>query len=486
MKSKSKIIAGSSLFLLCLTVSLNAECMGDPSPPCEIFWRAQVVFIGTVTRASYSETYQKGEGEDRWNYRDRIAHFTVEESFRGKIGPEVDVIAIEMLPTPTTLGDGSAGTKMMEDSDCNYKFKQGERYLVYAQLRKTNDGTLMVGFNRTRPLAQAEDDLAFIRALDHAEPGGLIYGQAKQTKRDLADGGNTKSVGPVALVKVVAEAEGRHYETYTDSEGRYQLKGVEPGEYSVQAQFPPELTTYPPQKVRVSDHGCAQHDFHTQADDRISGKVFNAQEQIVPKMQLDLTLADQDENNPNPQAFYAFADDNGFYEFKSIPPGKYLLGIRLTAIRDPGFAYPRTFYPGVSNSRDAKVFNLGPGEKMSGVDFVLPPKLELRTVEGIVVWPDGKPVPKARVGTMITEYPYSFAWGASCATDDAGRFSCKLFDGLSYWINAVVNMPEGKQMHAEPVDLPKNGGVKELKLVVTSPMGNCERCRYRYWPPKKH
>jgi len=463
----------------------------DPSPPCQAFWQAEVVFTGVVTQSSYSATYQgklnRGtDGEDLWNFRDRIAHFSVESIFRGKLGPQVDVIAQEILATPITLPDGRPGMRTMSDYDCNYTFKEGQRYIVYAHFRKTNDGTLWVGFNRTRPLAQAEDDLAFIRALDHAEPGGLIYGQAKQTKRDLADGGNTKSVGPVALVKVVAEAEGRHYETYTDSEGRYHLKGVDPGEYSVQALFPSELSTYPPQKVRVSDHGCAQRDFHTEADDRISGKVFNAQGQIVPKMQLDLTLADHDENDPNPQAFYAYANDQGYYEFKSIPPGKYLLGIRLTAIREPGFAYPRTFYPGVSNSRDAKVFNLGLGEKMSDVDFVLPPKLEPRTIEGIVVWPDGKPVPKAMVGTMITEYAYSFAWGGSCMTDDAGHFSCKLFDGLSYWINAVVSMPEGKQMHAEPVDLPKNGEIKDLKLVVTSPMGNCERCRYRYWPPKKH
>ena len=473
--------------MLCITVSLNAQCIMDPSPPCQAFWQAEVVFTGVVTQSSYSATYQeKLYQEDLWNFRDRIAHFSVESVFRGKLGPQVDVIAREILETPITLPDGRPGMKTMSDYDCNYKFKDGERYIVYAHFRKANDGSLWVGFNRTRPLAQAADDLEFIRGLDQAGSGGRIYGQARQTRRELKNQGNTGLVGPITNAKIIVEGMDQHYETFTDTDGRYQVKDLKPGEYSVQAVFPAELSTSAPQKARVSDRGCNNVDFVTKADGRISGTVYNPQGQIVPKMQLDLALADQDESDPNPQAFYAFADDKGYYEFKSIPPGKYLLGIRLTAIRDPGFAYPRTFYPGISNSQDAKVFSLGLGQKISGVDFTIPPQLEPRTIEGMVVWPDGKPVPKAMVGTMITEYPYSFAWGGSCVTDDSGHFSCKLFDGLSYWINAVVNLPEGKQMHAEPVDLPKNGGIKDLKLVVTSPMGNCERCRYRYWPQKKH
>jgi len=86
---------------------------------------------------------------------------------------------------------------------------------------------------------------------------------------------------------------------------------------------------------------------------------------------------------------------------------------------------------------------------------------------------------------MITEYPYSFAWGGRGETDINGHFSVKALDGLSYWINAVVNLPQGRQMHAEPIDISREGDVKDVKLIVTSPGGNCERCRYRYWPKKK-
>jgi hypothetical protein len=139
MNSKSRLIAVSSLVLLSLSLSLKAQCMFDPAPACQLFWRTPVVFVGVATRTSFSATYQKGEKEDHWDYRDRVAHFTVEETFRGKLGPEVDVIATEILPTAITLPNGSSGIKTMSDFDCSYTFKQGERYLVYAQLRGTND-----------------------------------------------------------------------------------------------------------------------------------------------------------------------------------------------------------------------------------------------------------------------------------------------------------------------------------------------------------
>lgn len=184
MKSKCRLVIVVSVVIL-TCVGVRARCMMDPSPPCQAFWIAEVVFTGTATQVSYSATYQKGEDAEKWNYRDRIARFTVDEIFRGRIGKQVDVIASETMQTPITLPDGSSGSKMRGESDCEYKFNQGERYIVYAQFRKTNDGTLWVGYNRTRPLAQADEDLRFIRDLKQAQAVGLIFGIAKRYEQDL-------------------------------------------------------------------------------------------------------------------------------------------------------------------------------------------------------------------------------------------------------------------------------------------------------------
>lgn len=266
------MIASAGLILLCLAVDLRASCGADPSPPCQAFWKAEVVFSGTVTQAFHSPTYQKGDGANKWNYRDRIARFAVDEVFRGKLGPQVDVIATEVMPTSTTLADGSRGMKSVGESDCEYKFKDGERYVVYAHFRKINDGSLSVTYNRTRPIAQASEDLQFIRALRTAKPGGRVYGQAKEYKNELEDRGNIRPVGPIANAKIVVEGMGRKRVTFTDSEGRYQIKGLPAGEYSVQAVFPSRFITYPPQKVRITNRGCAELDFNTEKDRRFTGR----------------------------------------------------------------------------------------------------------------------------------------------------------------------------------------------------------------------
>lgn len=480
MKSNYILNGASAILLLLLTQAICAQCIFDPSPPCQVFSRTQIVFVGTVTRASYSPTYRK----DDWDCRDRIAHFSVEESFREKIGPEVDIVATEILPTPTTLSNGRPGSRYLSDHDCDYRFKEGERYLVYASFRPTLDGTLRVPLNRTRPIANAADDLAYIRGLSGAPPGGRIYGQITVRNQDLANGGNMKNGSPVPQIKVIAEGQGRKYEALTDENGRYEINGIEPGEYSVQADLPDEFTSYAPHKITVADRACAEVVFFTEANGRISGKVFDYTGQPLAKMQLDLALADQKPDDPNPQAFRAYADAEGNYEFKSIPPGRYVMGVRLNAIRDCDFPYARTYYPNVNDLSAAKVFTLKSGEKISGINFTMPQPLSSRAIEGIVVWPDGKPVRHASVDSMISDYSF----GMGCVgthTDDSGRFSFTLFAGLSYWINAVAMTPDDKQMHSEPIDIPSEGDAKNLKLVIESPGGNCERCRFRYGPHKK-
>ena len=472
------------LLLLSVGISARASCVMDPSPPCQAFWRAEVVFSGTATQVFYSATYQKGEGQDRWNHRDRIARFTVDDSFRGQLGKQVDVIATEIIATPTTLADGSPGMKAMGETDCEYKFKEGERYLVYAHLRKPGDGTLWVGYNRTRPLSEAAEDLEFIRGLKNSEAGARVYGFARQNERDLKDG-NSRVVGPVANARIVIAGAKQKYEAFTDAEGRFAISGLPSGEYEVKALFPPHLSSYPAQKIRVVERGCAEVNFYTEADGGVSGRVIDSQGRPMPKMRLDLALADQDQTHPNPQTFWAFADEEGRYQFKSIPAGRYHLGIRLNAIRDGDFPFARTYYPAAASPQAATVFELQEGQKIENIDFIMPEPLSSRTITGVVVWPDGRPVAGAGISLMITEYSYRFAQGQGGIADSNGRFSVNALEGLSYLISALVALPQGKQMHAEPFDIPRNGNVNDVKLVVTSPMGTCERCRLSYWPKRK-
>jgi len=428
-----------------------------------------------------------GEGDDKWNYNLRVTRFAVEESFRGNIGKQVDVVARVILPTPIAFPDGSAGEKHTSVADCSYKFTQGERYIVYANRSQKKDGTLAVGFNRTRTLGKADEDLEYVRGLARGtKPGASIYGTITRRDRDLRSG-NIAPGSPVANIKIMLDGMSRNLETTTDVEGRYRFNGLPPGAYDIKAVMPPHLAPVKDaSKANVVERGCAEVDFYTQADGRISGRVFDVQGQPVPKMRVDLVLAEL-ENERHPQALWAYADETGRYELKSIPPGRYYLGIRLDSIRDPDFPYPRTYYPSVQETAKAEVIEISEGERLKNHDIHLPQPLAERTIEGVVAWPDGQPAAGASVSLTITEYEYNFAPGGGGVADEQGRFKVRAFEGLKYWIGALVSTKKipGGQMHAEPFDIPADGDVRNIRLVIESPMGNCPRCRDRIWRPNK-
>lgn len=463
-----------------LAASASALCIHDLTPPCQSYWGWPVVFVGTVREVVYTPVYQRDGGDGLWNHRKRVARITVETPYKGIAAGSVEVVAEETLETPITFPDGTAGTKSTSHTDCDYKFEAGVRYVVYAARSRTGDGTLVVGLNRTRPLAEAAEDLEFLRDLPRAGPGGRIYG--KVLRQDQDAGGNFGGAVPVAGVRVTARGPGREVEAVTDAEGRYALEGLEPGAYRVGAALPKHLSPAAEERdARVAARGCVELDFRTSVDGRVEGRVLDAEGRPVPSIRIDLAPPGQ-EDEPRPKHLWAYTDEDGRYELRGVPPGRYVLGFRLdSGIDGLKHPYPRTYYPGTQDPSAAAVVELEEGEKLKGYDLKLPPPLAERAVEGVVVWPDGSPVAGAYVSLGVDEY--AFEVGLTNATTDAqGRFKLRAFEGLGHVIRAHVSVkaPES-QRHAEPVGVPAGGAVTDLRIVITEPHGNCPRC----WAPRR-
>jgi hypothetical protein len=204
----------------------SACSCADPGPPCRALPQSDAVFVGKV-----QEIDEREEAGTRGAVR-RV-RFSVEENFRGagvERGASLEVV--------TGFGGG----------DCGYGFERGERYLVYAQHRAGGDSLYAGICSRTARLADAADDLAYLRARDRAERVAGIEGQIDELRRDPGSK-STYPVGPMRGVTVIAErtGDGQRWESKTDGQGRFRIWGLTFGRYRVRAVLPegfaPEATT---------------------------------------------------------------------------------------------------------------------------------------------------------------------------------------------------------------------------------------------------
>jgi len=210
---------------------------GLRQPPCEEYWKASAVFVGTVTGISIIST----SGKDP-HYGERSVSFSIEDAFRGVEGPTVEV------------DPGSVG------SDCGFEFVQGERYLVYASIN-SRDKKLQTNIcSRTRALAKASEDLQYIRGLSSAAPGGFIYGEVTKYRSGPGSG---PLYMPMTGIKVLIEGEGKQFEAETDHQGRFSVGSLPEGTYNLKI-LSSQGVTYagPTRQAKVADRGCAKVDFY--------------------------------------------------------------------------------------------------------------------------------------------------------------------------------------------------------------------------------
>jgi hypothetical protein len=120
-----------------------------PQSACELVWQSEATFAGVVTDIvdpgiPFAKPGERPSDLDRFP-RKKVT-LKVNEAFTG-LTAETKQITIE-----TGLGGG----------DCGYAFEQGVEYLVYAY--RTPTGGLGTGIcSRTRPVAEAEEDLKYLR-----------------------------------------------------------------------------------------------------------------------------------------------------------------------------------------------------------------------------------------------------------------------------------------------------------------------------------
>lgn len=378
----------------------------------------------------------------------RLYRFRVEEALRG-------VAKVKELEVQTGAWGG----------DCGYDFQIGTKYLVYGYDLK-NTSRVGTGIcTRTQPLADAAEDISYVRAAPGLPAGGEIFGTAQRFSVNLKSG-DWDEAGGVAGARVTAVSGGQRLEALTDGDGRYSFKGLSPGKYTVSVVLPANLSPQEEQTVEVHGQGCAEVDYRTVLDGRVAGKLVDASGKSPSTVVVNLLPVGMQDPF---RAMFDVTDEDGSFEFRNLPPGRYLLGINLGDAPDEELPYKSTYYPSTNDRAAAKVFELGEGQRLSGIEFRLPPPLVSRAVTGVVVWPDGSPVEGGKVNLTEVASGQPAGWGVKL--DDHGRFSVPAYEGVLYKIHANVPAdPDWKPESGETVTLLSSAEVEVTPAADSAPL----------------
>jgi hypothetical protein len=256
-------------------------------------------------------------------------------------------------------------------------------------------------------LGESGEDLAYLSSLSGGSTGAMIYGQINRWDDYLGRSPNTRVLGPMADIPVIAHGPSGIWQTRTRTDGRYEIGGLEIGTFTVTLELPDSLTytTHPEELQLRSLHACERADFQVHYNGRISGAVLDSSGTPVVGGNVVLTVAELLDDPVGLRRDVSVAsDDQGVFEFTQIPPGRYALGLNLSPDlsgmapargRKGRWVWPRVFHPGSFEVARATVIELGEGEKRMLSPLRLPPGLIARTVSGRIRWQDGSPVKDA-------------------------------------------------------------------------------------------
>jgi hypothetical protein len=443
------------LSLLVARPGLTCSCAG-PTPVCSVYWRTSVLFLGHVARIEHvvDKPAEGSIGPGKY-----LVHFDITKSYRGAPGEQVVV---------QTSDQGSA---------CGFAFSEGHDYLVYAYAAENGD--LSTGHcSRTHEVTSRVDDedIQWIEALAKAKPGASIFGRIESRRPDELGGSDADNLAGVAVSIAGPESK----TASSDTDGKFRVDGLAPGQYAVSATAPRQYAAFSNLTVTVQDRGCAEVDFSTRLDGHIRGHAYFSDGTPAGGIYLTTKRADSDPHEPwTWQASYATTASDGSFDFGRLAPGSYVFAANMdfSSVTSKGTAYyRRAFYPSGARRSEAAVITVAAGESVDKLRFFLPPDAAapLIVLDVAVLGFDGNPVPHAQILAYDDMWENSVT-PAMTNTDERGKATIALRPGQHYDIEAYVNLPDSSQACAEPLGVDVQDSLAPLVLMLSHHIGNCKQ-----------
>jgi hypothetical protein len=401
MKLFLTTVAAFGILLFSADLAMACSCLGTPSV-CGAFAGAEAVFLGTVSRVQ-NKTARDETGREY--IVGQVAYVHVDEAFKGAKEPQ--------------LIFRSYGTS------CDATYEEGQRRLFYASYDKKDKSWSIGGCDRSALLKYAADDLLYLRALP---------GSAQKTR--IAGELRTRDYKPLMGVKVKLIGERRTYEVFTDKNGVYEMYDLPAGKYVVEPEVPLNLklsftsssaiVDSTRRQVELKDKSCVNVDFDFSENTVIQGRVLGPDGQPMNKVCVRLWLKEKPAETP---FLLDCTEQDGHFKIDEIALGEYYLVANDDGVISSDEPFPLTYYPGVFEKEKATVLNIASGDKLEDFDIHIPSRRSTRTIEGRLLFSDGRPVDDETVEFNSDEKPGQPQDRVLTKTDTEGRFKLSVLEG---------------------------------------------------------
>ena len=401
--------------LVTLWSSPANACSCGTAGVCDAAWTADAVFVGHVVSIESSPT------------GGRMVQLALLEGFRGFRLTQVAV---------TTSGS---------EASCGYPFQIGESYVVFAHQAPENGALTVSLCSRTRPVASAAEDLAYLRSLTSIAPGtrARVAGQVLLSQSSPAAGRQPEAMSGIA---VTARGKGITFSARSDARGNFVLTGLTVGTYEVEATAPGGYASIArPLEIR-DPRGCGSTVVYLRYDGRVSGRVVDARGAGIAALPLDLVLRAESNRPEGGRArVRTRTAADGTFELRLVEPGEYLLGFNfLRTLDNRPLTEPGALYPGVTDLSSAGAIVVAAGQRARLRNFTIADTVRLTTLTGTVVDEAGRPMRNVSVSIGRDTEGGGDSVGPPLVTGADGRFAFTVAEaGGRYFVRANWNANTG-------------------------------------------
>ena len=202
-----------------------------------------------------------------------------------------------------------------------------------------------------------------------------VYGILRSAQQPYASVSDDLLGQVLSNTRMELRSEDKTFVAVTDANGAYAFYGVPEGEYHFAGNLPEhlefaqEILGGPLPPLKLPEHACFETDLTALPTGRIRGRVLGPDGKPLAFAAAYLFRRDKYTQLSKGGWYEAQDRDKGYFEFRNVGPGDYVLVYNNTGRMDADEPYPRTFYPGVADLKSAKIIHLDGGRKFDDADI---------------------------------------------------------------------------------------------------------------------